>query len=278
MLAHAPLASHAAPSHAAPRFFAHGGARPIPDNDIYKKAAPGEYWPSGLTGAGPQAEFSMGDWGWKTDPTAETPDPRTERKSPRFTVEGFRSFFNSAYGDDIDRHDIVYSTVFFLLYLVHWLVKPFFTSGSHFSTKYDSLLFTSLLLPLVMLALPALAPKLFGMATRKLGGGSLLQLEEGVPTSLRIPGSLPAPPVEATFDGRASFAPAPSGAAPFSADRLASLYSRYVPPGEIPGSETGPDAARLLWAGLDHDPRGTPPPMGEDGVDGDPRLWAALAG
>ena len=73
MLAHAPLASHAAPSHAAPshaapRFFAHGGARPLPDNDIYKKAAPGEYWPSGLTGAGPQAEFSMGDWGWRTDP------------------------------------------------------------------------------------------------------------------------------------------------------------------------------------------------------------------
>ena len=271
MLAHAPLASHAAPSHAAPRFFAHGGARPLPDNDIYKKAAPGEYWPSGLTGAGPQAEFSMGDWGWRTDPGAAS-------GKTHFTVDGFRGFFNSAYGDDIDRHDIVYSTVFFLLYLVHWLVKPFFTSGSHFSTKYDSLLFTSLLLPLVMLALPALAPKLFGMATRKLGGGSLLQLEEGVPTSLRIPGSLPAPPVEATFDGRASVAPAPSGAAPFSADRLASLYSRYVPPGEIPGSETGPDAARLLWAGLDHDPRGTPPPMGEDGVDGDPRLWAALVG
>ena len=243
MLAHAPLAPHVAPSHAAPRFFAHGGARPLPDNDIYKKAAPGEYWPSGLTGAGPQAEFSMGDWGWRTDPGAAS-------GKTHFTVDGFRGFFNSAYGDDIDRHDIVYSTVFFLLYLVHWLVKPFFTSGSHFSTKYDSLLFTSLLLPLVMLALPALAPKLFGMATRKLGGGSLLQLEEGVPTSLRIPGSLPAPPVEASFDGRASFAPAPSGAAPFSADRLASLYSRYVPPGEIPGSETGPDAARLLWAGL----------------------------
>jgi len=177
MLAHAPLAhaapSHAAPSHAAPRFFAHGGARPLPDNDIYKKAAPGEYWPSGLTGTGPQAEFSMGDWGWRTDPGAAS-------GKTHFTVDGFRGFFNSAYGDDIDRHDIVYSTVFFLLYLVHWLVKPFFTSGSHFSTKYDSLLFTSLLLPLVMLALPALAPKLFGMATRKLGGGSLLQLEEGV--------------------------------------------------------------------------------------------------
>ena len=140
------------------------GARPLPDNDIYKKAAPGEYWPSGLTGAGPQAEFSMGDWGWRTDPGAAS-------GKTHFTVDGFRGFFNSAYGDDIDRHDIVYSTVFFLLYLVHWLVKPFFTSGSHFSTKYDSLLFTSLLLPLVMLALPALAPKLFGMATRKLGGG-----------------------------------------------------------------------------------------------------------
>ena len=110
MLAHAPLAPHAAPSHALPRFFAHGGARPLPDNDIYKKAAPGEYWPSGLTGAGPQAEFSMGDWGWRTDPGAAS-------GKTHFTVDGFRGFFNSAYGDDIDRHDIVYSTVFFLLYL-----------------------------------------------------------------------------------------------------------------------------------------------------------------
>ena len=153
MLAHAPLAvarravarSRRASSRTAAR------AKKVPDNDIYKKAAPGEYWPSGLTGKGPQAEFSMGDWGWRTDPGAAS-------GKTHFTVDGFRGFFNSAYGDDIDRHDIVYSTVFFLLYLVHWLVKPFFTSGSHFSTKYDSLLFTSLLLPLVMLALPALAP------------------------------------------------------------------------------------------------------------------------
>ena len=56
-------------------------------------------WQNGLTGAGPQAEYSMGSWGWRTDPSI---GPHTGDRIKHFTREGFNGYFNSAYGDDVE--------------------------------------------------------------------------------------------------------------------------------------------------------------------------------
>ena len=54
-------------------------------------------WPTGLTLIGPQAEWSMGDWGWHVDRHAE------DARNPytHFTGKGFKGYFNTAYGDDV---------------------------------------------------------------------------------------------------------------------------------------------------------------------------------
>ena len=101
---------------AAPRARVAGGARPAapfiirprspayhlpyPDKDFVaagdEQPLKDKRWPTGLTLIGPQAEWSMGDWGWHVDRFAE------ERgKGARFTGRGFHGYFNTAYGDDV---------------------------------------------------------------------------------------------------------------------------------------------------------------------------------
>ena len=51
-------------------------------------------------------------------------------------------------------------------------------------------------------------------------------------------------------------------------------FSRYTPPGA--GQIPNEDAPSLLWTGMDHDPRGSSPQMGVDGVVAPFGLFAGL--
>ena len=59
-------------------------------------------WPTGLAPQlGPQAEFSMGTWGWRVDNTAAKGDPHEgDPKRTHFSKAGLKSAYVSAYGDD----------------------------------------------------------------------------------------------------------------------------------------------------------------------------------
>jgi len=61
-------------------------------------------------------------------------------------------------------------------------------------------------------------------------------------------------------------------ALPSSATREVA-FTRWTPPGQIPNE----DAPSLLWTGMDHDPRGEPPQLGDDGMAAPQGLFAGLA-
>ena len=88
-------------------------------------------WPNGLTGAGPQAEYSMGDWGWRTDPSIGPISlPKDNQFKKRFTRHGFSGYFNSAYGDDIDSRENGMNKAALLFMIPYLLSSGFGLTGS----------------------------------------------------------------------------------------------------------------------------------------------------
>lgn len=115
-----------------PRILAVAGARPAapfiirPREPAYKSPYPDKdfksgseeklkdkLWPTGLTLIGPQAEWSMGDWGWHVDRHAQETGANTH-----FTGKGFRGYFNTAYGDDVYALERGILATFFLICLL----------------------------------------------------------------------------------------------------------------------------------------------------------------
>ena len=86
--------------------------------------------------------------------------------------------------------------------------------------------------------------------------------------ALPVPGEQPGEqPVGAGVEAPVSEAAAPAvSARPFA-------FSRTTPAGQIPNE----DATRLLWTGLDHDPRALQPPLEAGDEVGPEGLFAALA-
>ena len=75
--------------------------RPPPSGQM----PPERRWPTGLAPQlGPQAEFSMGSWGWRVDNTVAGNDPhdgsRDSAAKTHFTKAGLESPYVTAYADD----------------------------------------------------------------------------------------------------------------------------------------------------------------------------------
>ena len=118
---------------------------------------------------------------------------------------------------------------------------------------------------------------MLGLNTRRPAGTAAQPLQQAVwvpPTATQLQGgpSAAAVPLQAAFDSVS--APRGDGAPGDVKSRGTDFsFSRYPPPGQIPNE----DAPSLLWTGMDHDPRGAPLPLGDDGVMAPAGLFAGLA-
>ena len=89
---------------------------PYPDKDFKlgsEEKLKDKLWPTGLMHIGPQAEWSMGDWGWHVERHAQETGANTH-----FTGRGFRGYFNTAYGDDVYALERGILATFFIICLL----------------------------------------------------------------------------------------------------------------------------------------------------------------